>query len=61
MNTTDPAPSAYSAPADCRRARKEFLKDLGHVYLQIGLPLALAAEAALADLRIFDPCSQTTL
>jgi hypothetical protein len=59
MHITDTAaPSAYTAPADCHRARGEFLNELGRVYLQIGLPLAAAFEAALADVRIFDVCNQ---
>jgi hypothetical protein len=54
MNTTDIAPpSAYLAPADCHRARREFLNALGRVYLELGLPLATAFEAALADVRAF--------
>jgi hypothetical protein len=59
MHITDTAaPSAYAAPADCHRARGEFLNELGRVSLQIGLPLAAAFEAALADVRIFDVCNQ---
>ena len=55
MNTIDTAaPSAYIAPADCHRAQGEFLNELGRVYLAIGLPLAAAFEAALADVRAFE-------
>ncbi len=59
MHITDTAaPSAYTAPADCHRAKREFLNELGRVYLEIGLPLASAFEAALADLRIFEVCQE---
>jgi hypothetical protein len=61
MHITDTAaPSAYTAPADCHRRKGEFLNELGRVYLEIGLPLATAFEAALADLRIFDVCAPKT-
>ena len=54
------------SPAD--RAPKErfligsdFLTELGRIYLEAGLPLAAAAEAALADYEIFDlPCTCRT-
>jgi len=37
--------------------RGDFLTELGRVYLQAGLPLAAAVQAALADCEIFDlPC-----
>lgn len=59
MHITDTAaPSAYTAPADCHRAQRESLNELGRVYLEIGLPLASAFEAAMADLRTFDVCKQ---
>lgn len=36
------------------RPPTEFVADLGRVYLDAGLPLALAIEAALADCRAFE-------
>jgi len=50
------------APAEriarnCELMRGDFLTELGRVYLQAGLPLAAAVQAALADCEIFDlPC-----
>jgi hypothetical protein len=46
----------YPAPA-CEAAESDFtsnlLAALGHIYLEAGLPLAAAFEAALADFESF--------
>jgi len=50
------------APAEriarnCDLLQADFLTELGRIYLQAGLPLAAAVQAALADCAIFDlPC-----
>lgn len=59
MNHTDTAAtSAYTAPAltPCAQAKSHFLNELGRIYLDAGLPLAAAFEAALADVLFFDLC-----
>ena len=57
MNHTDStAPSAYTAPAPatCAYVKSELLNELGRIYLEAGLPLGAAFEAALADVLFFD-------
>lgn len=53
-NTDTIEPRTSASAADHHDPSGEFLTALGRVYLDAGLPLAAAFEAALADCAIFD-------
>jgi hypothetical protein len=51
-----PGATPKTALTACAKAKSDFLNELGRIYLDAGLPLAAAFEAALADVLFFDVC-----